>query len=86
MICYKCEKLNSCNILQKLYLISNDFCINNCKEYIEESKFKYRKIAEHDNLMALIYDYFTNQIENEVSNKYSDEEIKDILTKAMLEL
>lgn len=86
MKCYNCEKISNCSIFQKLYKISNDFSINNCLEYIEASEFKYRKIAEHDYLMALIYDYFTNQIEEEIANRFSDEEIKEIIKKEMWKL
>jgi len=86
MICYSCEKIGECSIFQNLYKISNDFHIDNCKDYIETSKYKYRKIAEHDDLMALIYDYFTNQIEEEIASKYSDEEIRNIIKRNMWKL
>lgn len=87
MICYSCEKIGECSIFQKLCKISNDFCINDCMEYIKASEFKYKRIAEHDDLMALIYDYFTNQIDKEeLPREYSDEEIKECITKAMWRL
>ena len=86
MKCYSCEKISTCSIFQNLYKVSSDFNINNCFEYIETSKFKYRKIAEHDELMALIYDYFTDQIEDEISSKYSDEEIREIIKRNMFGL
>lgn len=82
MLCYSCEKIGGCHIFQKLYSTSNDFYINDCKDYIGASNIKYKKIAEHDDLMALIYDYFTNQIGEE----YSYEEIKEVITKAMWQL
>lgn len=86
MLCYSCDKVGGCPIFQKLYKISNDFFINDCLEYVGAPELKYRKIAEHDELMALIYDYFTNQIEEEISSEYSDEEIKEAITKAMWRL
>ena len=86
MICYTCDKISDCSIFQKLYKISNDFFIKNCLEYVEASEFKYRKIAENDELMVLIYDYFTNQIEEEIASKYSDEEIRNIIKRNMWQL
>lgn len=87
MICYTCDKIADCSIFQKLYKISNDFFIKNCLEYVEASEFKYRKIAENDKLMHLVYDYFTNQInKEELLIECSDEEIKDLITKAMWRL
>ena len=87
MLCYSCDKIGGCSIFQKLYKISNDFFINDCLEYVGAPELKYRKIAEHDDLMHLIYDYFTNQIDSEELNKeYSDEEIKECITKAMWRL
>ena len=84
MICYRCEKIGGCSIFQKLYSTSKDFCINDCKDYYEAPEYKYRKIAEHDDLMRAIYDYFTHQIDNKaLSREYSDEEIKEFITRAM---
>ena len=87
MICYSCDKIGGCSIFQKLSKISNDFRIDDCMEYIEAPEFKYKRIAEHDDLMALIYDYFTNQIDKEeLPRECSDEEIKECITKAMWRL
>lgn len=88
MLCYSCDKIGGCSIFQKLYKISNDFFINDCLEYVGAPELKYRKIAEHDDLMALIYDYFTNQIDSEelLGREYSDEEIRDIITKYMWQM
>lgn len=83
MLCYSCDKIGGCSIFQKLYKISNDFFINDCLEYVGAPELKYRKIAEHDELMHAIYDYFTNQIEYE---NLSYNEIKEALTRAMWEL
>ena len=63
MLCYHCDKANSCPTLRTLYSMSKDFCINECRDYNETLKNKYKKIAFNDNLMHLIYDYFTGQLE-----------------------
>lgn len=87
MLCYSCEKTGGCSIFQNLYKLSNDFFINDCLEYVEAPKFKYRKIAEHDDLMHLVYDYFTDQIDSEeLGREYSYEEIKECITNAMWRL
>ena len=82
MICYRCEKVGLCPIYRKLYNISKDFAINDCKEFDEVSKYKYRHIAEHDELMHLIYDYFLGQVEVDAS----EEEVVRVIKKALLEL
>lgn len=61
MICYKCNQAKNCSVFKKLYNMSNDFSINQCTDY-NESNNKYKKIAMHDELMHLIYDYFTGQL------------------------
>lgn len=87
MVCYSCEKVGGCPIFQKLYSVSKDFCINDCKDYVESPECKYKKIAEHDDLMRLIYDYFTYQIDiEELGREYSYDEIKDLITRAMWRL
>lgn len=82
MICYHCEKAIGCNAFRLLHSLSNDFSINDCKDYDEVSKYKYRRIAENDDLMHLIYDYFTDQIEG----GYSAEEAKAAITSTMWSL
>lgn len=82
MVCYNCSKASSCKMFRELYTMSNDFCINDCREFDEVSKYKYRKIAERDDLMHLIYDYFTNQIEG----NYGEEEVKKAIVSALLDL
>lgn len=86
MICYSCEKTNSCSTLRNLRSLSNDFVINKCKEYAAP-KDRYKKMAEHDKLMRLIYDYFTAQIEygNGV-NDISKEDIERYITSMILDL
>lgn len=59
-----------------------DFEIFKCKNYDEGSKYKYRLIAKNDNLLRLIYDYFTDN----VSGEYSDEEVKEAITSAIWSL
>lgn len=82
MICYHCEKASGCKVFRSLYSMSKDFNINDCRDYDETSNYKYKKIAEHDDLMHLIYDYFTDQ----VVGYYSEEQIKAAITSAMWDL
>lgn len=81
MICYRCKKLIECPTFKTLYSMSKDFNINDCKLYDEISADKYKKIAEHDDLMHLIYDYFTGQVDG-----YSDEEAREAIRTAMFNL
>ena len=82
MICYSCEKASGCSMFRTLHSVSNDFCINDCKNYEKASRYKYKRIAEHDDLMHLIYDYFTGQIEGD----FSDDEVRKVITNAMWDL
>lgn len=50
MLCYSCEKVHSCAVFQKLYEMSKDFEIKDCKEY-KSSAYKYKLIAQDDELM-----------------------------------
>lgn len=77
MICYKCNKAGSCSVFRKLYIMSNDFSINQCKDY-NESHNAYKRIARHDDLMHLIYDYFTGQLDG-VSAEHAEKVIKNIM-------
>ena len=81
MICYNCNNIHDCSTFRSLYSMSNNFSINDCKGYNEASQYKYRRIAEHDDLMHLIYDYFTGQIKD-----YSDDEVKRAITLAISNL
>jgi hypothetical protein len=82
MICYSCKKSGECRAFRTLYSTSRDFCINDCEHYDKTSKYQYRKIADNDDLMHLIYDYFTGQ----VSGDHTDEEIVAAIKSAMLDL
>lgn len=86
MVCYSCNKSNNCSVLKNLRSLSNDFAINKCKEYAA-LKDRYKKMAEHDKLMRLIYDYFTAQIEygNGVDD-ISKEDIERYITSVILDL
>lgn len=83
MICYHCKNIHSCKTFQTLYDTSKDFRINHCTNYEDAPEYKYKRIAEHDELMHVVYDYFTNKI---VDVNLSDEEIKDRIAKAMWRL
>lgn len=78
MLCYHCTKASDCPTFRTLYSMSKDFCINDCRDFNDASNYKYRKIAENDLLMKLIYDYFTENIEG-----YSEEEAKKAITGAL---
>ena len=82
MICYNCENVNTCDIFHAINFSSDDFCINQCKYYDDACKYKYKRIANHDNLMRLIYDYFTDQVQGD----YSEQEVKDTIINTILNL
>lgn len=82
MICYNCKKVEGCPAFQTLYNMSKDFCINDCQNYDEIPKDKYKKIAENDDFMHLIYDYFTEQ----VKGGYSNEEVVEVIKRVMYSL
>lgn len=82
MLCYHCTKAASCHTFRTLYTMSKDFSINDCNDYEAMSKYTYRKIAENDDLLHLIYDYFTGQVDG----NYTEEQIKSAITAAILDL
>ena len=82
MICYHCEKASGCQAFRTLHSMSKNFSINDCRAYEGVSKYKYRKIAQHDELLHLIYDYFTGQVEG----GFSDEEVKRVITNEIWSL
>ena len=75
MICYHCRNLGTCDIFRNLYSMSNDFEINQCKHYDTANNYKYMKIAEHQDLMHLIYDYFTDNLPDDIGEKEAKEAI-----------
>ena len=79
MLCYHCEKASGCPTFRTLHSMSKDFSINECRDHVDVSKYKYRKIAENDDLMRLIYDYFTDQIEGGYSKAQAKSAIKSAL-------
>lgn len=81
MICFHCSKVKSCEKFRNMYSDFEDFSINKCKDYEDEISYKYKKIAEHDDLMRILYDYFTGQIEG-----YTDEQVVSAIKNAMLNL
>ena len=83
MICINCAKALECPKLAEMRNIFDrldDFSINKCENY--EDVYKYRKIADYDELLRLLYYFFTGQIEGD----YSDEEIIKSIKTAMLNL
>lgn len=69
MLCYTCEKAKDCIVYKKLLMISTDFSVKECKTYISSSARKYKKIAENDDLMRLIYDYFLDDVQGGILEK-----------------
>ena len=82
MLCYHCKYASTCTVFREVYRVSSDFCINKCRNYQDVSEYKYQKIADHDDLMHLIYDYFTDQIKGGCSA----DEVKDVIINALLNL
>ena len=80
MICYGCNKASGCSVFRQLYSKSKDFSINQCEDY-NEANNAYKKIAMHDDLMHLIYDYFTGQLEG-----VSESEARKAITSNMWNL
>lgn len=60
MICCNCENLERCLTLKELLKVSNNFDINDCKNY-ETSSDKAMKMVNNKELMTLIYDYFVKR-------------------------
>lgn len=83
MICYNCTKVHNCPIFRKLYTMSNDFCINDCKDYDKASDDRYKKIADDDDLMRLLYDYFMGQIKEE---DYTDDIVKAAVRNRLMNM
>lgn len=82
MICYRCKRGRICPLFQRLYNASKDFSINDCKDFDEELSCKYKKIAENDDLMHLIYDYFLGQVEVNAT----EEEVVRVIKRELLGL
>ena len=82
MICYRCKNIHKCASFQTLYDTSKDFSINDCKHFDEELSCKYKKIAENDDLMHLIYDYFLGQVEVDAT----EEEVVRVIKRELLKL
>ena len=82
MICYRCKNVHVCPTFQGLYNASKNFSINDCKYFKEEPSCKYKKIAENDDLMHIIYDYFLGQVEIDVT----DEEVVKVIKRELINL
>lgn len=81
MICYHCKNADTCYLFRHMYSMSEDFDIRQCKNYDEVSKYKYKLIAKDDELIHLIYDYFTDNIVG-----HSKEEAERAITSAIWSL
>ena len=83
MICYNCTKASDCPTFRTLYVISNDFCINKCKDFEKTSAYKYKKMAANDDLMKLIYDYFMDKVD---IDGYTDDEVKEVIRHQLIDM
>ena len=81
MLCYHCEKAENCSMFRNLVSISEDFCINKCKDFEDSSRYTYMKIAENPGLMRLIYEHFIGILEG-----CTEDEAKEAITRAMWNL
>lgn len=81
MLCYHCENVSRCSAFQTLYSMSNDFCVNKCKDFEDSLSYSYMKIAENHDLMRLIYDYFMDILEG-----YSKEDAEKAIISVLRSL
>ena len=77
MICCYCNNATTCDCMRVAY--SEEFEISKCKNFSEMTEYKYKRIAENEALLKLIYDYFTNNIDG-----YSLEEAKEAITRTII--
>lgn len=84
MLCYHCQKVQECPIFRNLYTRSADFSINDCKDYDCEKSYRYKKLANNDSLLHLIYDYFTGQLQ--LDYEINEDEVKHKIVSAIIEL
>lgn len=81
MLCYTCDKAKDCIVYKKLLMISTDFSIKECETYTNSSVRKYKKIAENDTLMRLIYDYFLDDVQGGYTKEEVEKVIEDMLKR-----
>lgn len=79
MLCYTCSKVKECETFKSLARISADFSIKQCNTYDALQLLKYRKIADNDGLMHLIYDYFLDCIQGDYTKEEAEKVIIDCL-------
>ena len=79
MLCYTCSKFKECETFKSLARISTDFSIKQCNTYDALQLLKYRKIAENDDLMHLIYDYFLDCIQGGFTKEEAEKAIRNAL-------
>lgn len=81
MDCCSCDNINKCEVFNTVFAVSDNFTINDCKNY-RNSAIAYKKIAENDALMCLIYDYFLRRIDG----KFRDSEVREVIERELLKL
>lgn len=80
MICFNCKNVSKCSLA--LAAFEGEASIDSCKTFIPNNKYAYREIANNDDLMHVIYDYFLNNIDEETLNDHGGYEgIKALISK-----
>lgn len=79
MICYKCQHALNCEWIK--FACTEEFEISRCKNFSEMREYRYKRIAENDALMKLIYDYFSGNVDG-----HSLDEAKEAITKTIANL
>lgn len=82
MVCYKCNNFITCS--HPRYAFENDFAIKDCRNFNLADCYKYMGIAKSEELMLLIYNYFTE--EEELFSLYTKEEIEGKIREAIKNL
>lgn len=68
MICFNCKNASKCSLV--LVAFEREASIDSCKTFIQNNKYTYREIANNDELMHLIYDYFLDNVDEEILNDH----------------
>ena len=64
MICLTCKRVFSCSLGQSA--IDCGATITNCKTFIAQERYRHLNIAKNEELLCLIYDYFLENIDEEI--------------------
>lgn len=80
-LCAHCIKFATCDTIK--CALKTGTRITNCKSFVDEDKDAYLRIADNPDLMHLIYDYFLDKVDESVTKRYSNDEIKDIIVSVL---